>query len=208
VINRFFASQLGNPNRLFGKILAPLWNRRNSALNDTAFEALDLHADDRVLEVGFGGGYLLNRMTAVVTNGYLGGVDISQAMVTSARKRFQTLITAGKLDLQCCQAEALPYPPDYFTKACSVNSVFYWVSASQALTELGRVVKKGGLIVLCQTCPESLENRGFARHVARYAANDIGRMLEAGGFTDIRVANATDKHRKFMCITGSKLTSF
>jgi ubiquinone/menaquinone biosynthesis C-methylase UbiE len=207
VINRFIARQLGNPTGFFGKVLAPLWNLRNSVLNETVFKALNLQPNDRVLEVGFGGGYLLNRMALVVTDGFLAGVDISQVMVTSAHKRFRRLTAAGKLDLQCCQAEALSYPPGYFTKVCSVNSIFYWENVSQALKELERVLRYSGLIVLCQTRPESLENRGFASHIARYEVSDICRMLEEVGFHDIRITNASDKHREFTCVTGRKFTS-
>jgi ubiquinone/menaquinone biosynthesis C-methylase UbiE len=206
VINRIIARQLGNPSGL-GKVLAPLWNQRNSALNDTAFEALDLQPNNRVLEVGFGGGYLLQRMTSTVTNSFLAGVDISQAMVTNAQKRLQRLITQGKLELHCCPVEVLPFPPNYFTKACSVNSIFYWENATQALAEIRRVLDQDGLIVLCQTCPKSLEDRGFASHMARYEASDIFRMLEAGGFHDIHITNASDKHREYMCLSGRKLTS-
>jgi hypothetical protein len=54
VINHFLASQLGKPNRLFGKGLAPLWNQRNSVLNDTVFEAYEASDIHRMLEaVGF-----------------------------------------------------------------------------------------------------------------------------------------------------------
>ncbi len=56
-LGKFIAKQLGNPSAIVGNlILAPLWNRRNSALNDLAFDNLALSSQDRVLEVGFGGG--------------------------------------------------------------------------------------------------------------------------------------------------------
>jgi hypothetical protein len=37
-------------------MLASLWNRRNTVLNDAAFDGLALRPHDRVLELGFGGG--------------------------------------------------------------------------------------------------------------------------------------------------------
>lgn len=58
-IAKFLARELGNPSTIMGRLyLAPMWNRRNAALNNTAFEHLELQSHDRVLEIGFGGGYL------------------------------------------------------------------------------------------------------------------------------------------------------
>jgi SAM-dependent methyltransferase len=128
VLAKLIAKQLGRPSGLPGTlVLAPLWNRRNSALNDVAFESLALHPRDRVLEVGFGGGYLLERMAAVLTEGFLAGVDSSPAMVAFCEKRQRSLIEAGKLELKCAKAEALPYPAASFT--VTVQMVFCsWLS--------------------------------------------------------------------------------
>lgn len=63
MIAKLMARQLGHPSGLVGRlILGPLWNRRNAALNDVAFDHLALRPHDRVLEVGFGGGYLIGRI--------------------------------------------------------------------------------------------------------------------------------------------------
>ena len=71
--DKFVAQQLGRPSGLIGQlILGPVWNKRNAALNDVAFDHLALNPHDRVLEVGFGGGYLLSRISTVVTEGFPG----------------------------------------------------------------------------------------------------------------------------------------
>ena len=82
-IQKFIAQQVGNPSGIFGYLISTrLLNRRNKALNDAAFENLALTSHDRVLEIGFGGGYLLGRMSKIVTGGFLAGIDVSSAMVS------------------------------------------------------------------------------------------------------------------------------
>ena len=71
IFAKLLAQQLGNPSGIVGDLVALLWNKRNAALNDVVFDSLALSADDRVLEVRFGGGYLLSRMSSVVTDGFL-----------------------------------------------------------------------------------------------------------------------------------------
>jgi SAM-dependent methyltransferase len=200
------ARQLGNPSGIIGKwILAPVWNKRNSALNDVAFERLALRPDDRVLEVGFGGGYLIGRMTTVVTGGSLAGVDVSPAMVAFCADRFRTLVEAGSLELRCARAEALPYPDGHFTKVCAVNSIFYWQNAQQAISELWRVLAASGTLVMCFTCKESMQDKEFTRHgVALYELEQVEQMLESAGFRDISFTRASDRHREFWTVVSQK----
>lgn len=186
-------------------VLAPLWNKRNSALNDVAFSSLALRPDDRVLEVGFGGGYLIGRMATAVTDGCLAGVDVSPAMVAFCEKRYRSLVKAGKLELKRAKAEALPYPSTCFTKVCTVNSIFYWENTPQAISELWRVLEEGGKLVMCFTCKECMEDREFTRHgVALYEADEVYRMMEAAGFCAISVTRFSDRHREFWCVKGDK----
>jgi ubiquinone/menaquinone biosynthesis C-methylase UbiE len=174
-------------------------------LNEVALERLALPPDGRVLEVGFGGGYLLGRMAGIVTDGSLAGVDASPAMVRFCSRRFRPLIAAGKIELKCAKAESLPYPSGGFARACSVNSIFYWEDAPRAFSEMWRVLEANGLLVICFTCRTSLETRGFSRHgLALYDAEDVSRMMEAAGFDEILVTRASDKHREFWCMSGRK----
>jgi len=73
-ISRIIASQLGKPSGIFANFAGLIWNRRNATLNNTVFDLLALRPTDRVLEIGFGGGYLLNRMMTVVNDGLAAGV--------------------------------------------------------------------------------------------------------------------------------------
>jgi SAM-dependent methyltransferase len=206
MLANFFAKQLSHPSGILGRFVLPrVWNKRNSALNDVAFDSLALRPGDRVLEVGFGGGHLLGRMAGAITGGFLAGVDVSPAMVAFCEKRYRSLIREGKLELRCAGAESLPYPSAHFTKECSVNSIFYWQNAPQAISELWRVLVEGGMLVLCFTCKESLEKRGFANSgITLYAADEVQQMMEASGFHPIRMVRASDKYREFLCAVGKK----
>ena len=143
--SRLLASQLGNPSGITGKFAAFVWNRRNAALNDAVIDMLDLEPDDRVLEIGFGGGYLLDRMSTIVKDGLLVGVDVSSAMVTHCKNRFRKRIREGKLELKRAAAESLPYPSGNFNKVCSTNSIFYWQDVGQAMSEIVRVLRPGAI---------------------------------------------------------------
>jgi arsenite methyltransferase len=209
MFGRFMAAQLGNPSGLLGRLyLAPMWNKRNKALNDRAYEALGLRPDDRVLEVGFGGGYLLERMNAAVTDGFISGADHSRAMVSTCEKRFRPLIDKEKMVLRLASSDALPFQDATFNKICSVNSIFFWKDAPQVFDEFSRVLEEGGKLVLVFTRRESLEKKGWARRgLNLYEPDDLHRMMAAAGFHGIEERLHKDQHREFWCMTALRQVS-
>jgi len=206
MLAKFLARELGNPSTIMGRLyLAPMWNKRNAALNDTALEHLELERTDRVLEVGFGGGYLMSRALEVVTEGSVTGIDVSPAMVAYCTKRLRRYVASGRLVLRQGQAESLPFPDKHFSKVCTVNSIFYWTDAGKAFAEQRRVLEDGGHLVLCMTCKEHLENKGFSKHgLHLYQAPEVEILLKDVGFRDIRISQLKDPMREYLCVTAVK----
>jgi arsenite methyltransferase len=206
MIQRVLAGQLSKPRGLVGRfVLGRLWNRRNAELNEVTLNLLKLGAEDRVLDIGFGGGYLLERTIPRVERGLAAGVDASPAMVKNARARWRRAIDEGRVDIREGQAEVLPYPDGHFTRVSSVNSIFYWSAAEQGIAEIYRVLQHNGRVVLTFTCKRDLETRSFVRHGIRtYDEEEVRRMVATAGFREIEAVGGRDRHREFVCMTGLK----
>ncbi len=92
------ASQLSHPLGIPGKyFLGPIWNIRNRQLNDVTLSELALVENDKVVDLGFGGGYLLGRIIPRVGQGFAAGLDSSFAMVESCRLRFSEEVKFRKI---------------------------------------------------------------------------------------------------------------
>jgi ubiquinone/menaquinone biosynthesis C-methylase UbiE len=206
MLGRFLAKELSYPSNLVGQlILAPLWNRRNAALNDMVFEIMELSQDDSVLDVGFGGGYLLGKILDAAPNGHIAGIDRSPVMVKSCQRRYRAQIRNQRLLLHCGKAESLPFDDASFSKACSVNSIFYWDDVESAFSEVWRVLQPSGTFVVCFTDPSSLESKSFTRHgVTLFHVDQVHQMLEGAGFSVGRPTQGADRHREFWCSVASK----
>jgi SAM-dependent methyltransferase len=206
IFQQYLARQLSNPTGIIGKfVLGPLWNRRNAKLNEVTFAHLELKEEDRVLDIGFGGGYLIERIIPKVKRGLAAGMDVSPVMVENCRARYQADIKVGRVDIRCGRAEASPYPDGYFTKVSSVNSIFYWSDAQQGISEIYRVLGDEGKVVLTYTCKRDLEKKGFAQYgVKTYEAEEVHQMLAQAGFREIEVMQSEDRYREFICVTGRK----
>ena len=205
-IPAFIARQPGRPSGIVGRAVLPrLLNRRNAALNDLTLACLQADHAERILEVGCGGGYLLERLCAVVPDGHVVGVDHSPEMVAHCRRRYRVLIDSGTLDIRCAPAEALPYGDVTLGAACSVNTLFYLHDPAQALSELARVLTQGATLVLCFTDRESLERRPFAAHgLTVFGTDEVTRLMSTSGFRQVQTLAGRDRWRAFTCASGVK----
>jgi ubiquinone/menaquinone biosynthesis C-methylase UbiE len=192
MIDRLIARQLARPSGVIGRWLTARWlNRANGAMNRLALDGLRLGADDRVLEIGFGGGDLLARMLQAQPGATLAGVDISADMVAVVSRRLSAAMRAGRLRLTRGDIQALPYRDGAFSRVCSVNTIYFWGDPEAALRECARVLSPGGLLVLCFDAREVLERwPGHRYGFTLYDAAEVVRMLERAGFGEVFAVEA------------------
>src|SRR5882672_8500655 len=116
----------------------------------TAIRSLELEGDERVLEIGFGGGMGIRRLIKTLEWGTVSGVDPSDRMVQRARERVQRL-RSSFADLRIGIASDLPWPDDHFDAVVSVNNVMQWPKLHEGLTEVRRVLKPEGKVSIAWT---------------------------------------------------------
>ncbi|MFI5317854.1 MAG: class I SAM-dependent methyltransferase [Myxococcota bacterium] len=205
-LGTFIASQLRKPTGWFGKIVvARVLNRANGPMNELTLRELELAPDDRVLEIGFGGGDLISRMVRVVTRGRIAGADFSPEMTAFCAKRFAALVRAGVVELRCASVDALPYPSGEFTKACAVNAIYFWPDPAAALCELRRVLRDGGRLAVTFNPRATAEKLPYTRHGFRhFEADEVRRLLEDSGFRGARTVEGSTGLGPFVCAIGVK----
>lgn len=128
-------SRLARPYDLAVK-LVPLWRRWIGA-------ALPHIRGPRVLEVSFGTGWLLTRYA---NDFETHGVDLNERMVAIARRNLRRAgVTA---ELRRANVEALPYPDGQFDTVVNTMSFSGYPDGRRAMTELHRVLRRQGQLVM------------------------------------------------------------
>ena len=141
-INRYIAAQCGKPQGIIGALITTMQNIVNAAMYRKAVSLVDVSANDKVLDIGYGNGHLLKKIYRK-NHADLYGIDISDDARAMALRRNTEARKAGKLHLRigdCCN---LPYRDDTFSAVTSINTIYFWSDTLRGLTEIRRTLKTG-----------------------------------------------------------------
>jgi ubiquinone/menaquinone biosynthesis C-methylase UbiE len=113
-------------------------------VGEQALARMDVPTDARVLDVGCGSGWATRLLADYATSGRVTGIDISDEMIRLARESSQSY---ANVDFEIASAEQLPFADNEFTHAFSMESLYYYKNIPNALSEIHRVMRPGGLFV-------------------------------------------------------------
>ena len=155
-----------------------------------AMAALQLQPEDILLEVGCGGGVLLDMALQTVQRAC--GIDRSSDMVALARQKNAQALFEGHVGIVHGDVQALPWDGETFTCAASVEVLCFIEDPMQALRELGRVLRPGGRLVFVTAAqPNSalstLLYYPWLRYLRFHPDDALASMLKAAGFQTVRV---------------------
>ena len=102
---------------------------------------MQMARDENVIDVGCGAGWLSRTLARGVPEGRVVGMDISDEMIRHAR--------AASLDFHNLvfvvgEVSEIPWEANFFSKAISVESSYYWPDPAKGLREIHRVLHEGG----------------------------------------------------------------
>ncbi|MFC3285019.1 class I SAM-dependent methyltransferase [Litchfieldella rifensis] len=178
----------GRPRGVLGRLGGAMMARMNEDCGTWVIDLLEVAANDRVLEIGFGPGVVIQHLSNRVSTGHVAGIDPSHEMVEQAGARNAAAIHSGRVELRHGSVENLPFEDGSFDKVLAINSMQVWADAEAGLREVRRVLRSGGSIAL-----------GFTPYSGQSPAS-LPETLMAAGFTK---AHVREKDKNF-CVLAIK----
>jgi len=160
---------------------------------------MDLRPGERVLDLSCGSGWATRLLARLVGDGPAGfgqvvGLDISDEMIRQARaasRDFENIMYVWG------SAQQIPWEENYFDKALSIESFYYYPDQERTLAELFRVLAPRGrffiLINLYKDNPCSLrwvEELNVPVHVRSQA--EYVQLLKAHAFDEVQAMRIPD----------------
>ncbi len=180
----------------------------------------------RALDIGTGPGQIVIKLGTKLTRWKFVGIDRSAAMIQTAREALaNTAEVAGRVDLQVADGNSLDFPDASFDLVIC-NSVLHHMAEPQNLfSEIARVVKPGGAILLRDLRRPSRFKYGFhirkhGKHYkgemrrlyvasvqAAYTEEELQKMVGASALRDVRVFRHGKTHIGFERPLGNRAPS-
>lgn len=203
----FFAEQARRPDGLFGRmVMSIVFDQGNAFLNDFVNELMSVQIDDCIIEIGFGTGKLIYRMAQQIDKGTIEGVDFSKVMVSIARKRNKMNITNGKVKILEGNFDELPFEKESFTKACSINTLYFWPEPVHTARKIAEILKPDGKLILAFEDIEQLKQRKLNQEVFHlYSTGEVQDLLINAGFSkNVNIVSRKKGKSIFHCVVAIK----
>lgn len=183
---RIVAENLALPRGFAGWLIAREMNRRNARMNAFALQTLAVAPGDEVLEIGFGGGLNLDALIAA-SRGFT-GVDPSADMIEAAKRKHRRAVAAGRARFLEGRVEALPLAPASVDKAITVNTIYFWKSVDAGISEIARVLRPGGRLVVGFLPAEHMAKMNFPPEIFSLRTPEaVTAALSGHGFGEVQL---------------------
>ncbi len=140
--NNPFAHPSGWRGRIAGRLM--LWNNKH----DGVVDVLKVQPRHEVLEIGYGPGGLIRQLAERTDAASIRGVDPSPEMRDQAGSHNRKAVRTGRVRLDLGTADDTSIPDASVDRVVSVNNVAIWPDLEAAVSELHRVVRPGGTVVI------------------------------------------------------------
>lgn len=195
----FFA----NPRGIRGRLAGRLMGIKNAYLHDLVAELAAPAPGDRILEIGFGSGTLIRKLSSRQPGAFVAGIDPSGVMVAQASGRNRRAIRQGRVELRQAGVSRIPWPDGSFTVVCETNTLHHWPDPRIDLLEVRRVLRPGGRLIL------GMRMRAAAPGGLRAPGHDedgvqrMVRLVQEAGFRQVRTERRS-LAREVTCILAGR----
>lgn len=196
-LREFIDSQYSNPRGLLGVYFGEKMVRQHQPETLWTIEQLKLQLDEDILELGCGAGFAMKLLLEESAVRQVVGLDLSESILRSAKLRNLNEINRGRARLVQGNVNHLPFPDEYFSKAFSIQSIYFWDRLTETISEIYRVLKNEGVVVLTLSDGKGGETWEGIKNLID---NQIVPSMEQRGFKNIELLRGPDS-RKFHTIS-------
>lgn len=197
-----------HPDGFWGKLMIRSMNKNHSALTDWALSHISVKKTDVVLDVGCGGGKMVDKLCSLVGNGKVFGVDYSELCIEKSEKLNRKNILCNKAKILRSSVSELPFEDDKFDLVTAVETYYFWPDKVNDLREIYRTLKPCGKLLLAFEMvktpdePDKWDKVEKKLGIHAVSKDEITDILLRAGYQDIRAYMNGGKN--WLCFTAEK----
>jgi SAM-dependent methyltransferase len=196
------------PIGMFGRLLIRAMNISHYQMTDWGLGHISIEEQDRILDVGCGGGSTIHKLAKKANNGKVYGIDFSNESVRVSRKTNKQFVQVGRVEIQQSSVSSLPFSASMFDLVTAVNTHNYWPDPINDTQEIFRVLKPGGKLIIIGSVykggKKDKRNQKFAEliKVTFPSVNELREIFLKVGYAEVQ--QFEKYNRNWMCVIGQK----
>jgi ubiquinone/menaquinone biosynthesis C-methylase UbiE len=190
-------AQCRKPSGVFGRFLLWDMNRHHSKLTDWGLSHVSIKPNDKILDVGCGGGRTIHKLAVAASAGKVYGIDYSESSVAAARRANAHWIDVGRVEIQHGWVSQLPFANETFDLVTAIETHLFWPNLPEDFREIFRVLKQGGALLIVAEIYrggkhlEGVRKTIFEKHLAAnmnlLTPDEHGKFFTNAGFSDVQI---------------------
>lgn len=152
----------GHPKGFWGRWTMDKMNKGHNELTDWGLSFLPVGGEDKILDIGCGGGRTLQKLAHATAN-TVWGVDVADAAISRSYRLNRKDIQRDHVMICKAGVSELPFADEMFDVVTAVETVYFWPDPAEDFKEVFRVMKPGGKFMILT------EDRADGPHPERWA---------------------------------------
>ena len=202
-IVRYISNNFGNPTGIGGVVSTKFMNFFNQKQYKSVLQNMKLEPNNRVLDIGFGNGYLIKKLVEQNVPVKIYGIEISKDMLQKVKLKNMQNIENGILELDLANINKTSFENNFFDKAYTVNTIYFWNELEKCFSEIKRILKPNGIFMNVIYTKEFLDKILYTKYgFKKYSVEEIIKMTKENGMEIIETIEI--KKNKSYCIISKK----
>ena len=163
-------------------------NENHKPISEFAFGCVDVGNNDRILDIGCGGGANIEKFLRLTKNN-VDGLDYSELSVAESIRRNRCAVDEGRCRIIHADVSDMPIEDESYDLVTGFETVYFWPDLAETFKEVSRIIKPNGQFMIAQgtdgTHPDDEKWLATVEGMSVYTAPELEKYLLDAGFSSV-----------------------
>lgn len=163
-------------------------NENHREISEFAFECINVNSDEKILDIGCGGGVNIEKFLKLTSNN-VNGIDYSEVSVAESVKRNQKAVESGRCEVIQADVSDMPVDDESYNLVTAFETIYFWPDISETFKEVSRIIKPNGQFMIAQGTdgnhPDDEKWLETVEGMSVYTAEELEKYLLGAGFRSV-----------------------
>lgn len=181
-------TQCMKPHGEEGVVTIQNMNENHKDISKFAFECIEIADNDKILDIGCGGGVNIEKFLKLTSNN-VDGLDYSEVSVKESVKRNKKAVLEGRCEVIQSDVSDMPIDDENYDLVSAFETVYFWPDIVDTFKEVLRIIKLGGRFMIAQGTdgnhPDDDKWLATIEGMSVYTSSQLERYLLDAGFSSV-----------------------